>query len=127
MPKLTPDQARNLWTEALRSGEYHQGKNYLHQKSARGDEFCCLGVACDIAVKNGVELDIDTTYHIVRYDKYSAALPTAVAEWLGVQTSFGDFYNNGEYGSLTNLNDHGVKFAEIADTIESKPSGLFRD
>lgn len=33
------------WIEALRSGEYKQGRNQLRT----GDSFCCLGVACDIS------------------------------------------------------------------------------
>lgn len=42
------------WVEALRSGEYKQGKHKL-----AGDdltEFCCLGVLCDI-VKEDMGLD----------------------------------------------------------------------
>lgn len=33
------------WTEALRSGEYRQGKGTLKTKNGR---YCCLGVLCDI-------------------------------------------------------------------------------
>ena len=32
------------WIAALRSGEYQQGRERLKD----GDNFCCLGVACDI-------------------------------------------------------------------------------
>ncbi len=32
------------WIEALRSGKYKQGRDLLR----KDDEYCCLGVACDI-------------------------------------------------------------------------------
>lgn len=59
MSKLTATQkaqrkARRLWVKALRSGEYKQGYGYLHYKRGGKDKFCCLGVLCDLAVKNGV-------------------------------------------------------------------------
>ncbi len=38
------------WVDALRSGDYAQGGGVLR----RGNNFCCLGVLCDIAVKHGV-------------------------------------------------------------------------
>lgn len=38
------------WIEALRSGKYKQGRCYLRIPKQDGvDEFCCLGVACDIS------------------------------------------------------------------------------
>jgi len=40
------------WVEALRSGEYEQGKGILcMDDEISGDwKYCCLGVACDIFV-----------------------------------------------------------------------------
>lgn len=35
--------------EALQSGKYSKGKGALR----RGDDFCCLGVACDLLNPNG--------------------------------------------------------------------------
>jgi hypothetical protein len=37
-------ELKNKWIEALRSGKYKQGRNYLRM----GDSFCCLGVLCDV-------------------------------------------------------------------------------
>lgn len=36
------------WIEALRSGKYKQGKMQLKLAHKKGDQFCCLGVLCDI-------------------------------------------------------------------------------
>lgn len=48
------------WAEALESGEYEQGRNHLAiigEDTESGKTFyCCLGVACEVAIKNGVEL-----------------------------------------------------------------------
>jgi hypothetical protein len=37
------------WIQALRSGEYRQGRHLLREGTAH----CCLGVACDLAVADG--------------------------------------------------------------------------
>lgn len=39
------------WLEALRSGDYEQGEEYLFD----GERYCCLGVACTL---NGVDEDL---------------------------------------------------------------------
>lgn len=40
------------WVHALESGEYQQGKGFLHPTP---DTYCCLGVMCDLADPNGWE------------------------------------------------------------------------
>lgn len=53
-PKIkfrTPRQVYKLWIKALRSGEYKQTRCTL--KDNKG--FCCLGVLCDLAAKDGGE------------------------------------------------------------------------
>jgi hypothetical protein len=45
-----------LAVDALRSGEYRQAMNTLVAVDDDGSRrFCCLGVMCDIALKNGIE------------------------------------------------------------------------
>jgi hypothetical protein len=51
-------EKKTKWVEALRSGEYEQGASFLVQQpaSAKGKpRYCCLGVLCDLAIKDGVE------------------------------------------------------------------------
>src|SRR5688500_14463606 len=38
------------WVDALRSGEFRQGKRRLHTDDGR---YCCLGVACVVAFRMG--------------------------------------------------------------------------
>lgn len=52
----TPEQIaenREIWAQALESGQFIQGKHYLKYQHNNGDEkdmlrYCCLGVGCEI-------------------------------------------------------------------------------
>jgi hypothetical protein len=113
------------WVEALRSGKYKQGKAYLR----KGDKYCCLGVACELAIESGVKVlvdKIDNNTHY--YNNKTKKLPREVTDWLGLKTDIGEFDRTEQYvynNSLTNLNDNGKTFNDIADIIESEPEGLF--
>lgn len=52
--KLTEDQKKavRLWLAALRSGEYTQTTGTLRQTTGKEYAYCCLGVACDVVLKN---------------------------------------------------------------------------
>lgn len=47
----TPKEVIEHWIKALRSGEYKQAQNKL--KNTQKNSFCCLGVLCDLAAKDG--------------------------------------------------------------------------
>ena len=49
MEKL-PEDFKRKWIEALRSGEYKQGRGYLIDMDR--ETYCCLGVACAISGGN---------------------------------------------------------------------------
>lgn len=111
------------WVEALRSGEYKQGRGQLR----RGNKFCCFGVACDL-------FDHDAWYDD-SFDGQDQVLPLEVRDALGLRSKAGIFsipivvVEDGEerhWECLAELNDHGWTFEEIADFIESEPAGLFR-
>lgn len=114
------ENAQKLVT-ALRSGDYKQGYGRL-----RGDDkFCCLGVACDIYIK---ECDEEWEPHPHFSSNFTcqgwhSRLPENIRKWLGFSTAYGDY----QYGtqSLAYLNDIGANFQEIANVIESEPEGLF--
>lgn len=109
------------WVAALRSGEYRQGRGALRS----GDEYCCLGVACDLYSKEtGVswESEAETTFV---YLGQNAVLPQEVKNWLGLCNDSGRCPAKYQPGSLIHWNDGGWTFEEIADWIESEPEGLF--
>lgn len=67
-----------LWIEALRSGKYTQVRNVLNFQSM----YCCLGVACEVAIENGINVNVKSTNGFVVYDNESNYLPESVSAWL---------------------------------------------
>lgn len=107
------------WVAALRSGKYEQGRTLL---CANG-KYCCLGVACEVAIANGVELKREEKSGVVSFeDNFSALLPTRVMEWLKLSQQLGENFIS---ESLATKNDKGMPFDQIADFIETEPKGLF--
>lgn len=119
------------WIRALRSGKYKQGKDRL---ATVRKTYCCLGVACELAVKAGIvqRFEIETGEGVAlaygNRRKEALALPKTVKDWLGLSTSNGDYRQSATVASsLTEQNDYKQKnFAQIADIIASEPKGLFK-
>jgi hypothetical protein len=85
-------QRRRAFVSALKRGEYPQAHHVLRREASDGykEGFCCLGVACDVAIKDGLELDVQIvvsryTYGIagIGGDMSQTRLPTAVMMWYG--------------------------------------------
>ena len=99
-----------LWMADLRSGEHTQGVGLL----CKGDAYCCLGRLCELAVEAGVTKASIGGHGVVGYDGEESILPESVRLWAGLSTPTAEY---GAY-SLSNDNDKGKTFAEIADIIE---------
>ena len=108
------EDIKSEWVSALRSGDYKQGIGYLRVDN----EFCCLGVLCDIAVNKGVITYSIGTDNIYNYgwpgSRAAEVLPDAVVSWAELEDQ------NPSAGSLSlaEHNDDGVPFSGIADLIE---------
>jgi hypothetical protein len=105
---------REQWIAALRSGEYKQCTGKLYRPGEEGG-YCCLGVLGVLAgarrVDNegclsGLEFDVDDTSEI-----YGAYLPQTIADSVGIYSQ----------QTLSDMNDKGMSFEEIADYIDSLP------
>jgi hypothetical protein len=121
---------RKAWTEALDSGNYKQGTIFLRQSGTFGEEFCCFGVLCDLAVKAGVipepltvaSDDADapsftkTAYQYGPERTQNFHLPDPVKEWAGFGTERGQFF----VADLEELNDTGKSFKQIAKIISEE-------
>ena len=95
---------KQQWIEALRGGEYKQGRGVLRSKE---DEYCCLGVLCDLM---GVRWQ-DRGGSCLMADGYTMSLPNYARMKSGV--------NDKDEGVLQRLNDRERKtFPEIANYIE---------
>lgn len=120
---------------ALRSGEFQQGRNKL-EKSVDGVVLhCCLGVACRVALADGVELEVilgADTYtqdSVTSFHGNSSFMPQRVSKWLGLvvrdysncgwQENPGLFADDGLEYTASILNDEkGFTFDQIADCFE---------
>lgn len=106
---------KEKWVAALRSGEYQQGVGCLRRHTvAQGDEFCCLGVLCDLyhrETSRGSWSEPVNPSGQVAFNT-TPALPTHdVLEWAEVRS-------NRPFLDYAGMNDRGCTFAEIADAIE---------
>ena len=119
------------WVAALRSGEYEQGQGQLVADFGDGQKvFCCLGVACEVAVEDGLAERAVTRdgfhdgYADTEGNEDNGAIPLTLAIQLGLTPS-GSFsrpvYAGGrDHYGLDSLNDTaGWTFAQIADYIET--------
>lgn len=128
-------EIKKLWVDDLRSGEFEQGRNYLRRVAADGSEkFCCLAVLCEIAVKHQiidppVQETIAEDFVAYSYQKDANAenamrysvLPPTVRDWAGLNTVCGDYVLiNAANHVLSDHNDHGCTFEEIAKAIEDQ-------
>jgi hypothetical protein len=128
---LINDNAKK-WLEALRSGKYMQGRSQLTTIDSNGKQYdCCLGVACKVAIENGVPIKTSIenqpgNLRRVAYDDSWSILPTSVRQWLGMKSPAGSVRRNGLLKlELTSMNDVGDSFEKIADTIEASPQDFF--
>ena len=111
------------WVDALRSGEYEQGTDALRTAE---NTFCCLGVACDLLVKDGVLSPWTRDYDDWTVEGVSEALPQDAQKFIGSTTAWGKFddlpiYVDGNYHyDLATANDTGETFGQIANYIEAQ-------
>lgn len=101
---------KKLWVEALRSGEYEQGRGVLHNYTA--NTYCCLGVLCRLYddMKKKDDADFWFDWMDESGDHYPAE---EVMNWAKLETS--------QAVDLAELNDRlSSSFAQIADIIEQK-------
>lgn len=102
-------ELKQKWVNALRSGEYKQGKNYLRRKNSSGDTYCCLGVLFD--VWKGDWEEITNCYAAKNIDGTAS---TATLVRLLTKIDLSDITHN----TLISMNDNGKSFHEIANWIE---------
>lgn len=111
MEKTMNERIKKLWINALKSGKYKQTRHQLR----RGDEFCCLGVLCDLHSKEtGDKWDLKSQ---PKYGSESEALPQNVINWADLSSINPDF---GPMQTLAEANDGDATFEEIAQIIEDK-------
>jgi hypothetical protein len=107
-------EIKQKWTDALRSGDYKQGRACLRSID---DRYCCLGVLCDVI---GLEWHLNNnhkTFFTISFDSqdWDAYLPETLCNLLNLKRK--------DREDLMNMND-GVggstpkSFEQIANYIE---------
>jgi len=86
---MTVDKERvQLLVDALESGVYRQTNAKLCKIIDDEQMFCCLGVACEVAIANGLNIlvtDPGNTSRAVAYNGETAYLPEEVRDWYGFE------------------------------------------
>jgi hypothetical protein len=118
MPTALQKMNIEEWIGALRSGTYEQTTHALH----RGQAFCALGVLADI---QGVDWEetrkvhseawgLAALYgfeHALTFDVWDGTIPADLWEtWTGL--------GGGLIADISELNDEGATFDEVADSIK---------
>lgn len=122
------EDVKKLWTDSLVNGEYKQTQGVLRTE---GGGYCCLGVLCDLYVKQhpsvlgwqkaSEELRDDGGMRFIDASGFGSIsyLPPDVMKWAGLQSPdpFVEDSDKRER-ALSDVNDHGTSFSEIAKAIE---------
>lgn len=124
-------EVKQKWIEALESGQYKHGKGLLRNGN---NEFCALGVLCDIYAQEHNEPWLrHSLYEFKPAEKpslqfksvefgllgYTTELPVEVATWAGLVNNqdFQDELNNCQ-SFIAAENDNSDSFAEVIQAIK---------
>lgn len=99
---------KNRWVKALRSGQYEQTQGTLRNYQG----FCCLGVLCDIMEPEGWDREVDEHWGCADMPDESLLIKAGLMEPIPL--------TNYVPTELSEMNDKGKSFAEIADWIEAR-------
>lgn len=104
----TREEVIERWVAALRSGKYEQAHEVLND----GVGFCCLGVLCDLAAKDGGP-QWDRDHYFMGEE---TELPQEMALW--IDPKHGLAGPKSILHDLARKNDAGSTFVELANIIE---------
>lgn len=117
-------EVKAKWVAALRSGRFKQGREALRDCE---DNFCCLGVLCEIAAEEHITARSQShpndayRYGVEGSHRSLFFLPFEVIRWSGLGAVNPTVQYNGETKSLIDLNDGlALPFPQIADLIEAQ-------
>lgn len=135
--RMSPE-LKAKWVKALRSGEFEQARSKLHRKIDGQDSYCCIGVLCTLVPGLNVTRSLPIYYEgsdrafTVKYNDENSFIPIAVATAIFPKEIYTNdmqfdiayskpddpyFENHRRDYWITQLNDGGFTFAQIADLI----------
>lgn len=119
-------QVKEKWINALRSGDYQQGRHALKNTSYDNkDNYCCLGVLCDLYLKEtptaNWSLQWDDSWQFeTKTGHVEQVLPKEVVAWAELKDENPIVERNNFKDSIASYNDKGTTFIEIAQLIEEQ-------
>jgi hypothetical protein len=130
-PKMNPE-IKQLWIDALRSGQYKQGRGKLKTETDGVCYYCCLGVLCELYQKEHPQTEIyeekiykeEPNKKICYFGGSCSYLPQEVANWAELTSRDPSLKGMNGLGvscssSASDWNDlAGVAFSAIADMVE---------
>lgn len=113
------------WAEALESGKYAQVANVLCAFDNVTQEpigYCCWGVKCELEkIPKRVRDEYSGVSSVLfQFDLREDAHMCTIyeqEEWFGIEANCIPKYFGGPFGSLTEMNDAGITFEDIAKVI----------
>jgi hypothetical protein len=117
-------EIRGKWAAKLESGRYAQAAGALR----RGDSFCCLGVLCELFREETGEgewvgaLPGGQYRFVARGCGSAVALPVSVRDWAGLDDTNPVLIPGDPEGWAAYLNDHKMRFPQIAAHVRQLPS-----
>ena len=102
-------ELKQKWVDALRSGDYEQGKGAL----LASGKYCCLGVLCEVS---GLRI---VGPNILAGDQYESDSYSKIREMIGVDATELTMRNDGSEDVFGQPDILPHSFAEIADYIEA--------
>jgi hypothetical protein len=132
-----------VWIEALKSGNYEQGKECLCSVNDDSKNYCCLGVGCEILGYESQIVERGGRFVLSFHDEYeiSEKFATEIGLWTADgRPVFADFQQADNFKvqvqqlgikdysqlSLAAFNDGDMSFANIAKLLEEFPRIFFK-
>lgn len=120
-----------LFVAALRSGEFQQGKGCLRETAQslylggpRVALHCCLGVATEVALRNGMDPKLLEQESRIAYPEWGdrGSLPVCVKEWYGFRDldPILRWRDQGWWETASQVNDNEIPFPDIATMFEEQ-------
>jgi hypothetical protein len=111
---------KELWVNALESGEYAQAQGVLKNENG----YCCLGVLCDLYLKSGIDpsahwaSDEESELFLIGNNGSPWSLLPEVQSWAGLESNESPSSPKVKGTLLESLNDQGESFEAIAELIK---------
>lgn len=120
----TPNEHQRAWLDALRGGEFLQGRDHMKRVVTAEDGtetayYCCLGVACELVgvtwMDSNYDLGLDETSYGWVGEHHDIPVHGYMPRWL---CDFLDIDHLDEGGMVRANDSRRLTFLEIADLLE---------